>query len=262
MKSTLPPVGQVFGRLTVIGLGERKYYWSCQCNCGQKKEIAAHRIIHGQSKSCGCLRREVKRDLNGKRFGRWTVIKHVENKPTICICQCDCGSPPRKVQGKLLLAGESKSCGCYRLEKLREKIKTHSMSREPIYRSWVAMVSRCHNPENNAYNNYGARGIKVCEKWRKFEGFIEDMGERPPGKTLERIDNDGDYCKENCKWANAKTQSRNKRSNVWITLDGKTQIIADWAKELGIPASTITYRIKSGWTTEEALGRKSKKKEA
>lgn len=136
------------------------------------------------------------------------------------------------------------------------------MSKEPIYRSWMAMVGRCHNPESSAYKNYGARGVKVCEKWRKFEGFIEDMGERPPGKTLERINNDGDYCKENCKWADIKTQSRNKRSNVWVTLDGKTQIIADWAKELGIPANTISYRIKSGWTAEEALRGKSKKKEA
>jgi hypothetical protein len=234
-------------------MARKKYYWLCRCECGSQKEIAAYRVIHGNSRSCGCIRREVKRNLAGKKFGKWTVLKHMEKRPIYCLCQCECGSEPKIVHNKLLISGESKSCGCYRLERLREAISTHKMSEKPIYRTWIAMASRCNNPNHSAYRDYGGRGIKICERWKKFENFYEDMGDKPPGMTIDRIDNDGDYSPSNCRWVTSKEQSRNKRSNVWVTFNGKTMTVADWARETGLRAEKIRYRLKAGWPTEKVL---------
>jgi hypothetical protein len=262
MKSTVPPVGQVFGRLTVLGLGQKKYYWLCQCSCGNTTETSAHRITTGSVKSCGCIRREVKQNLAGQKFGKLTVLFHLKERPIFCVCQCDCGSKPKKVHNKLLLSGDSQSCGCYRLEQATKANTTHGMTKKSVYRIWTSMMARCFNSGNSAYHDYGARGITVCERWLKFENFYADMGERPEGKTLDRIDNDKSYSPNNCRWASVKEQSRNKRSNVWISFNGKRQVMTDWARETGIPPATLKYRLDSGWSIEKALTTKGRKKEA
>jgi hypothetical protein len=264
MKSTVPPIGQVFGQLTVIGLGKRKYYWLCKCECGNTTETTAHRILTGSTKSCGCFRKKTKQDLTGKCFGRLTVLGHVKEEQTRCICKCDCGSPVKTVAARLLLLGESTSCGCYRLEMATKANTKHGKSSSRAYRIWLAMMGRCNNTNSTAYSNYGGRGIKVCKKWESFENFYADMSEPSTDATIERIDNDGEYSKTNCRWATRAEQVRNRRNNVWIEFNGKNQLLADWARETGMPAVTLRYRIKAGWSIEKALTTpgQSKKKEA
>jgi len=122
-----------------------------------------------------------------------------------------------------------------------------------MYSTWSTMKSRCTNKNFPKYESYGARGIKLCEKWMTFEGFIEDMGERPAGMSIDRIDVNGDYCKENCRWATTSQQARNKTNTRYITAFGRTQCLADWSDETGIDHRTIGTRLSRGWTTEEAL---------
>lgn len=250
---TLTLVGLEFGELTVVrpsGQGKR---WICECSCGVVKEIENWRLLKGSSKSCGCLRRKPKKDLTGKKFARLKVVGYAENSSTICICQCDCGSALKRVPGKSLLSGHTKSCGCYHKERIKESARRHGMTDTPTYRTWAKMLDRCYNSNHKAHHYYGGRGITVCDEWRSFEGFYRDMGDRPNGKTLDRIDNDGPYAPWNCEWRTMKEQSRNRRSNVTITFNGSTKIIADWASEIGMEASGIRWRLKNGWTVEDAL---------
>ncbi|HNC24842.1 MAG TPA: hypothetical protein PLU52_11600 [Opitutaceae bacterium] len=119
---------------------------------------------------------------------------------------------------------------------------------------WRSMINRCHRPEVENYPNYGGRGIAVCDRWRSsFDAFMADMGERPPGGTIERRDNDGPYGPENCLWVTRADQSRNKRNNRLITANGRTMTMADWARELGINPAAILYRIRAGWTAARAV---------
>lgn len=128
--------------------------------------------------------------------------------------------------------------------------RTHGMSGTPTHRIWKGMVSRCANPK---IKNYGARGITVCKRWRVFVNFFADMGPRPCGKSLDRIDNNKGYYAGNCRWATPKEQARNTRINVLIEYDGKKMCLDDWALESGIQAGTIRNRIHSGWTVKDAL---------
>lgn len=131
-----------------------------------------------------------------------------------------------------------------------EKLKHEG---HPLYACWDAMKRRCYSPNNKEYFRYGARGISVCERWMKFEHFVEDMGERPKGLTLERKNNDGNYEPGNCRWATRAEQSRNTRHTVLLTFKGKTMCMADWAKEFGMLPNTLGGRIRSGWPVERAL---------
>ncbi len=131
--------------------------------------------------------------------------------------------------------------------------KHHGMSKLCTYRVWADMKKRCSNENCPSYERYGKRGIFVCERWKNFENFIADMGERPDGLTLERIDNNGPYSPENCRWATPKEQAGNKRNNVYLELHGKKQLLEAWADELGVNPCMLRRRQLSGWSDERAI---------
>lgn len=123
-----------------------------------------------------------------------------------------------------------------------------------VYRTWANMIKRCNYIHYQYYNDYGGRGIKVCQRWRKFENFLKDMREPPSDEhTIDRVDNNGNYCKENCRWATRKQQQRNKRNNRMITFNGRTQCLSAWAEELGINHRTLRSRFFLGWSVKKAL---------
>ena len=131
--------------------------------------------------------------------------------------------------------------------------QTHGMANSATYRVWSGILSRCKTASASGYANYGGRGIGVCERWLSFENFISDMGEKPDGMSIDRINSDDDYSPDNCRWASRKEQNRNQRDLLYLTLNGKTQCASAWSEELGINAGTIRSRIRYGWSDDRIL---------
>lgn len=134
--------------------------------------------------------------------------------------------------------------------------RTHGMSNTRSYKNWIAMRARCEDPDDQSFPRYGGRGIFVCERWKKFENFYADMGDRPPGLSLERIDNNGPYSPKNCRWATPSEQAANRRSERLIELDGRVMSVRDWAKERGLIYGTLLNRLRRGRSPESALNPK------
>ncbi len=153
-------------------------------------------------------------NLVGRTFGRWKVLYRRSHAAPDgrrkYVCKCACGTI-KDVDGRRLSNGSSKSCGCRVGELTRERFTTHSLVGSPEYKTWASMKQRCTNPNTESYKDYGAMGISYDPKWEEFEGFYEDMGERPEGTTLDRIDPNGNYCKENCRWSKQGLQNYNSR---------------------------------------------------
>jgi len=190
-------------------------------------------------------------DLIGKRFGMLKVVGESDNTMKVR-CVCDCGKE-REVLSYNLIRGNSKGCGCKGNRNASKRMTTHGMTNTKVYRSWRHAKERCRNTNDRAYPNYGCRGITFCKEWDEFENFYKDMGNPPKGMSIERIDNDKGYCKDNCKWADYTEQGANKRNNVLIELDGKTMTASQWSRETGILLWTILARVKSGFTPQETL---------
>jgi hypothetical protein len=200
------------------------------------------------------------RDLTGQVFGYWTVVERGENSPagqTRWLCRCRCGTTAL-VQAASLVHGHGRSCGCLKVEKTRQRSTKHSHAHEgklsPTYHSWAGMKARCTNPNHSSFERYGGAGVLLCERWLSFENFLADMGERPPGTTLDRYPNqNGNYEPGNCRWATDEQQARNKGNNRLLTLDGVTRTTAEWSEVLGLPQATISDRLRRGRSDAEAL---------
>lgn len=206
-------------------------------------------------------------DLTGYRFGRLTVLHHkiTPGPKTFWVCRCDCGKEVMVGSGELK-SGNTKSCGCLRRETsskfLKNKSKKHGMFGTRIYHIWDGMKARCYNKSHVAYKNYGGRGVTVCDEWRNsfesFYGWAMSHGYQND-LTIDRIDNDGNYCPENCRWATALEQATNKRNVILLKIRGETKPISEWSRETGLSKECIKYRIKSGWPEEKILS-KSKRR--
>lgn len=205
------------------------------------------------------------KDLTGQRFGRLTVIRRAENSKrghAKWFCVCDCGKQVI-VWGTSLQTGNTKSCGCYAKEKQREQHLIHSGNGTRLYRTWMSMKRRCDTSTVKNYADYGGRGINVCDEWlHNFEafrnwslenGYADDL-------TIDRINVDGDYCPDNCRWSTQLEQQNNKRNNHYEVFNGETHTLAEWQKITGIPQATIRGRLKRGWTIERALTTPTKKR--
>jgi hypothetical protein len=191
----------------------------------------------------------------GQKFTRLTVLAEVQKgrrHDRFFLCRCDCGKRT-EVAGHKLKSGRIKSCGCWRLE----NATLHGCARDgkntAAYKCWAGMKNRCNSRSNTAYRHYGGRGIKVCDRWMSFKAFLEDMGEPPPGGTIDRINNDGNYAPGNCRWLTMKGQANNKRQNLRVEFRGKTQTLGEWCDELGLKYNTILCRLRRGWLPEKAL---------
>lgn len=181
------------------------------------------------------------KDLSGRRFGMLTVGARVDRPDPHAhwACRCDCGNTV-EVGSNNLQRGQH-SCGCVALGR-----RTHAMTDSRVYRIWIGMRKRCSNPRDCNYANYGGRGIKVCERWRSFENFLADMGEPPPGHSIERKDNDLGYFPENCCWLPKGCESLNRRGNIYFRLGGERVTAKEASRRLGVKYTTFLYRHNAG----------------
>lgn len=202
-------------------------------------------------------------DMAGQRFGRLTALERVgSNKHGSALWRfrCDCGAETEAI-GSNVRKGITKSCGCYGRESSGRNARiahtakiTHGASYTKLYRTWGSMHGRCYNENQPQFPNYGGRGIKVCARWHDFAAFAADMGEKPtPAHTLDRIDVDGDYMPENCRWATMTEQNNNKRDNVIVRIDGHVCTLAQAIRARGLNSKTVHTRLHRGWSMERAL---------
>jgi hypothetical protein len=190
--------------------------------------------------------------FEGRVFGRLTVLRRSEKKG-YWWCQCSCGSLEKEIQHSNLTCGNTKSCGCASKEASIRRNTTHGKTNTLTYKTWQGMHTRCTNPNYKLFHRYGGRGIYVCERWQSFENFYQDMGDKPSGCSLDRMDNDGPYAPKNCRWATPKQQGRNRATAKMLTYKGKTQSLVEWAEEIGTSYGTLSKRSSRGWSAERII---------
>lgn len=266
-------IGQKFGRLTVLEEAEpyispkgvKTICYKCVCDCGNTIIAKAGALRFGTTKSCGCLSADSKHkrgrtlpeDITGQVFGHLTVIKMAgsnQNGKTVCECRCDCGEQKAVLYSRLV-SGQTKSCGSD-VHKC-----SHGKRNTRLYKVFIGMKGRCYNPKNEHYTDYGGRGIKICDEWlNDFDKFYQWAYANgydetaPKGQyTIERIDVNGSYCPENCRWATIKEQQYNKRDNVIDTYNGETMTATEFAEKYNIKKTTLWGRLKAGWKIEKAI---------
>lgn len=194
----------------------------------------------------------VKKNLEGMRFGKLTILYEHPDMKYGCytwVCQCDCGKKTHPIPTNMLLSGNTRSCGCYRAEVTRARSVTHDSSNTRLYGIWRSMKSRCLNQRAEKYKTYGGRGIKVCEEWlNDFQAFYDwaMANGYQDDLTIDRIDVNGDYCPENCRWVDMRIQSNNRRTNVLVEINGERKTFGEWSNITGIRYATIYQRYLRG----------------
>lgn len=269
--------GQRFGRLVAIQKvkphitsgGAYITMWECKCDCGNTTTVSMQKLKTGHTQSCGCNKKNCKggsfKDLTGKRFGRLTVIKYLqenerEKKRKCWLCRCDCGNVKTYSADKII-SGSTHSCGCEMIERIGRLNRKYIYSCKRLYGVYAAMKERCCNSKNEEYHNYGARGIIVCQEWlESFDNFAEWSfangynKNAPRGQcTLDRINNDKGYSPDNCRWITNKENCNNMRKNVLIEYNGNTYTMSQLANELSIPYRYFSSRYARGKTIEQIL---------
>ena len=262
--------GQQFGKLMVVSRaddyikpnGNKTIQWRCVCDCGNEVVVRGEYLKSGHTKSCGCLTSE---NLVGMKFGRLTVMdrESPKSKKTkgLWICKCECGNVI-KVNTNNLKSGNTTSCGCKRKEILSQLRTKHGESDARLYNVWLGMKKRCYNAKDVQYKNYGGRGITICDEWKdsfvNFSQWAYENGydkDAPKGQcTIDRIDVDGCYEPENCRWVDRYIQMNNKRNNRILTYNGESHTLAEWCEIVNIPYSSLESRLdKLHWSVEKTL---------
>lgn len=268
MGKALDLTGQKFGKLivkqkTLNRALDGSVLWQCICECYNSCIVATNNLTTSHTKSCGRCPRV--KNLIGFKNGRLTVLEITNEKSgndVVWKCLCSCGNIT-KVAGNHLTSKiiNTKSCGCLAKEITKRIMTTHGMHKTPTYRTWVRMIERCYKPNSTGFEYYGGRGIYVCDHWlESFENFYVDMGPRPIGKSLDRIDTNGNYTLNNCKWSSTFEQANNRRNNVIINHEGQIYTRGQLAKKYNIPTSILTDRLKRNWTLDDALKKPIKEK--
>lgn len=276
-------LGERFGYLVVIGRSDHKgkngrAFWRCRCDCG-KEIIASGSVLRkGLKTNCGCKDNKVRnekgqfvkgqnvKDLTGKRFGKLTVLKFdkIKNRAAYWIVRCDCGTI-KSVKGESLKV--IKSCGCIKKEQDIINLNitnNHELTHHPAYHIWNNMISRCDNPADHAYADYGGRGITVCDEWHDIRKFCEwaDKNGFKGGQNLsiERINVNGNYCPENCRWIPRNEQSKNQRRTIRMTIGEEEKPLWEWAENYGVDYQIVRQRYHNGHRNPEYLFYKGKHK--
>lgn len=273
-------IGNRYGKLVVTKRapdfvspkGYKRHMWECQCDCGNRIIVRGDKLIKKEPiQSCGCdmdRNREkngqfkkgvVLNDLTGKRFGKLTVIglDRIVNRRSYWIVECECGNR-KSVRGDTLKV--ITSCGC---DKKRQDIinlgiaNNHNMTYHPVYSIWHAMMQRCEQPNCHAYQDYGGRGIKVCEEWRDVREFAKWADENGfvPNKNLsiERKDVNGNYEPDNCCWIDRKLQARNRRITIKLNINGTERPLSEWSELYGVKHSLALSRYEKGYREPKDL---------
>lgn len=194
------------------------------------------------------------KEMTGEVFGRLAVVGRSGsdksgNAKWRCVCEC---GEVKDVLGQSLRNGSTVSCGCFNRE-IVSSHKTHGASHTSEYKAWYGMLQRCTNPNHEKWHRYGGRGISVCDRWKDYQNFLNDMGTRPPGMTIDRENNDGNYEPSNCRWATQKTQGNNRGNNRTFTIDGIERTLSDASRKFGISKETVRGRLSCGWEADAAF---------
>ena len=248
--------GAKVGKLTIIkeadpGIRGGKQ-WLCKCDCGNDF-IALDTALKGPSlRSCGCGHSFQEGNVTGQKYGRLEILYRTVDDPAghpQFACKCDCGNVVLMNWGSLVRGSEVPSCGCYSSEIRAKKLTKHGLVGTPLHRVWNHMRERCNSPKDKRYKDYGGRGIYVCDRWdNKDSGlvaFVEDMGATyQPGLQLDRIDNNGPYSPENCRWVTSKENNRNRRDTLFINSILGEMTLAEFAEKIGLPYTEVYQRLR------------------
>lgn len=250
-------LGQRFGMLTVEGRDfttPKRVAWTCRCDCGTQKVALSHNLMSGATSHCGCRRRPLNSERRSKylgtKSGRLTVLEYLLlNDRQMLRCVCDCGTTVT-VQYSNFVSKKQKSCGCLG----KEARITHGMSTSPLYRYWYSLVSRCTRPSDRLYEAYGAKGVLIADRWKTFDAFYVDVGNRPsPAHRLVRIDEAKGFEPGNCEWTTEERKPKGRRITQWVEVGGQRLSVKEAARLAGISRQAMDLRLKSGRTGEDLL---------